>query len=85
MKPALVVAAALLSSAAIAEESPRNMESSDTFSRLDADGDEKISKDEAAASESIAMGFDRLDGNSDGFVSKREFRRNTMARPKPPR
>jgi Ca2+-binding EF-hand superfamily protein len=79
----LLCSAALLSTAAIADDKSDSKGSGDTFKTLDADGDGKISKEEAAANEHLANSFDRLDGNSDGYVSQREFRRNTMKRPKP--
>jgi hypothetical protein len=80
---AVLCAAALLSTAAIADDTPRKSSATDAFSSLDADGDEKLSKDEAAGNEDLASRFEKLDGNSDGFVSKREFRRHTMPKPKP--
>ena len=79
----LLCSAALLTSAALADDKTDTKSGGDTFTTLDADGDGKISKEEAATNEHFAATFDRLDGNSDGFVSKREFRRNTMKRPKP--
>lgn len=81
----LVCSAALLTSAALADDKDK-VESNgggSTFKTLDADNDGKISKEEAAANEHFANSFDKLDGNSDGYVSKREFQRNTMKRPKP--
>jgi Ca2+-binding EF-hand superfamily protein len=85
MKPAFVLlcSAALLSTAALADEKTDSKSGGAAFKTLDADGDGKISKEEAAANEHFAAGFDRLDGNSDGYVTKREFQRNTMHRPKP--
>jgi Ca2+-binding EF-hand superfamily protein len=82
----LMCSAALLTSAALANDEANDMDtkgSSGSFASLDADGDGKLSKDEAAANDHIAASFDKLDGNSDGYVTKREFRRNTMHRPKP--
>ena len=79
----LLCSAALMTTAALADDNMENRNGGDTFSALDADGDGKISKEEAATNEHFAASFDRLDGNSDGYVSKREFRRNTMKRPKP--
>ena len=75
--------AALLSTAAIAEDGSRKSNPSDAFASLDADSDGKVSKEEASGHESIADNFDRLDRDRDGFVSKKEFRRNTMPKPKP--
>lgn len=76
--------AALLSTAALAgDDTQRTKVSGDSFASLDADGDGKVSKDEAAGHEEIVNNFDRLDKDRDGFVTKREFRRNTMPKPKP--
>ena len=85
MKTSLILlcSAALLSSAVLADDKMESKSSGDTFKSLDTDNDGKISKEEAAANEHFAAGFDRLDGNSDGYVTKREFNRNTMKRPKP--
>lgn len=80
----LLCSAALLSTAALAAEDtqPSNTKT-DSFASLDADGDGKVSKDEAAGHEEIVNAFDKLDRDRDGFVTKREFRRNTMPKPKP--
>ena len=43
------------------------------FSRLDADGDGRVSRDEAP--NRMARFFDRLDANGDGFISEDEFQR----------
>jgi Ca2+-binding EF-hand superfamily protein len=84
MKTGLVLlfSAALLSTATLAADKPDARGSSDVFKTLDADGDGKISKSEAESNQSFAGSFDRLDGNKDGFVTKREFQRNTRAKPK---
>jgi Ca2+-binding EF-hand superfamily protein len=84
MKTGLVLlfSAALLSTAALADDKPDASTSGDVFKSLDADGDGKISKSEAESSQSFAGSFDRLDGNRDGFVTKREFQRNTRTKPK---
>jgi Ca2+-binding EF-hand superfamily protein len=88
MKTGLVLlfSAALLSTAALADDKPDAQSdakgSSAIFKTLDADGDGKISKSEAESNQSFANSFDKLDGNSDGFVTKREFQRNTRTRPK---
>ena len=82
----LVCSAALLTSAALANDMDKQESksgTSDTFKSLDTDGDGKISKAEASANAHIAASFDKLDGNSDGYVTKREFERNTMPKQKP--
>lgn len=81
----LLCSAALFSTAALADDrsDTDSRGSTDAFKTLDTDGDGKLSKAEASANEHFANSFDKLDGNSDGYVTKREWRRNTMTRPKP--
>jgi hypothetical protein len=85
MKTGLVLlcSAALFSTAALADDKPDAKGSGGVFQALDTDGDGKISKSEAESNQSFANSFDKLDGNSDGFVTKREYQRNTHAKPKP--
>lgn len=43
------------------------------FSRADVNGDGKLSRDEAGHLPAIALKFDDLDTNKDGFLSMEEF------------
>lgn len=43
-----------------------------TFESLDADGDGRISKTEAAANENVNAQFSRYDVNGDGFIERAE-------------
>ena len=43
------------------------------FARADANGDAKLSRDEAQRLPEIAVRFDMLDKNRDGFLSLEEF------------
>ena len=43
-----------------------------TFESLDANGDGKISKEEAAANEGVSAQFSRYDVNGDGFIERDE-------------
>jgi hypothetical protein len=63
---ALAVAAAPMVCAA--QESPEA-----TFQRADANGDGKVSKEEAAKATAIAARFAELDKNKDGMLSLEEF------------
>jgi Ca2+-binding EF-hand superfamily protein len=56
----------------------------ETFTTLDADGDGKISRDEAEGTEDGSRGlrrFDRIDADGDGFVSEEEMKNSRMGRP----
>ena len=81
----LLCAAAVVSTAALAKDMNKSDApvSGDVFKSLDTDGDGKISRSEAAADSKISDSFDKLDRNSDGFITKHEFRSNTMPKPKP--
>jgi Ca2+-binding EF-hand superfamily protein len=78
--------AALLSGAALANDTDsdndKDMSKNDAFATLDTDSDGKLSKDEVAGSKSIAASFTMIDRNSDGYISRGEYRRNTMHKPK---
>jgi len=79
---AILFSATLLPMAAQADDTPDAKGSGGIFAALDTDGDGKISKSEAESNQSLKDSFDKLDGNSDGFVTKREFQRNTRTKPK---
>ena len=51
----------------------------DTWSRLDADGDGRISAVEADADAGIDGSFSAMDSNSDGFITDAEFRAHAKA------
>ena len=55
----------------------------DTWTRLDADADGRISADEADADTGFDAGFAAMDGNGDGFVTDAEFRAHAKAGMKP--
>ena len=55
----------------------------DTWSRLDADGDGRISALEADADAGIDGSFSAMDSNSDGFITDAEFRAHAKATSKP--
>jgi hypothetical protein len=80
MKYPMIVlcAAAFASGAVMANDETRAKDSTDVFTNVDADADGKVSKEEAAAHPGFEKNFDALDGNHDGTVTEREYRRNTM-------
>ena len=55
----------------------------DTWTRLDADADGRISVDEADADAGFDAGFAAMDSNGDGFVTDAEFRAHAKAGMKP--
>lgn len=55
----------------------------DTWSRLDTDGDGRISAVEADADAGIDVSFPAMDSDSDGFVTDAEFRAHAKATRKP--
>jgi Ca2+-binding EF-hand superfamily protein len=74
----LLSCAALASTGALADDSKSGKGATSTFEALDKDADGKLSQEEVAGNDTLSSNFAKLDANSDGFVSKGEFRRNTM-------
>ena len=69
------VAALLPITAAMAQTPPQPSEPAQkgaTFESLDANGDGKISKEEAAANSDVSSQFARYDQNGDGFIERAE-------------
>jgi hypothetical protein len=74
IKPLAFVAAALLSTAALAGGDKGSMKSADEkFTHLDSNQDSQISKTEAAQDSKLQATFASVDQNSDGYVSKSEY------------
>ncbi|MFL6549902.1 MAG: hypothetical protein ACJ8OJ_14485 [Povalibacter sp.] len=69
---ATVVIATLLSTAAFAQDDAAQKTSA-TFEAMDKNGDQQISKSEAAADKSVSDNFASMDSNGDGYLSKSEF------------
>lgn len=70
--------AAVFSGAALANDPDSAKDRNDTFASLDSDSDGRLSKEEASGSNSLTASFTMIDRNSDGYISRGEFRRNTM-------
>jgi Ca2+-binding EF-hand superfamily protein len=68
-----LVAASLLSAAALAGGEGTSKATAATFEALDKNADQQISKTEAAADKMVSDHFASLDTNGDGYVSKAEF------------
>jgi len=69
----LPFAAALAQSPSPAPDTrPQQQQQGATFESLDTNGDDKISKEEAAASQSVSAQFSRYDQNGDGYIDRAE-------------
>ena len=70
-----LVAATLLSAAAVAGDKPKDtMQGADaTFKSLDRDADQRLSQTEAAPSKELSSHFAALDADSDGYLTMREY------------
>ncbi len=66
-----VLAAALLSSAALAQDPPA--ESGSPFDALDADKSGSLNQQEAQAHPVVAQNFASADANTDGAITRSEF------------
>ena len=53
-------------------QSPPQQQQGATFEQLDVNGDDKISKDEAAANASVSAQFSRYDQDGNGFIERAE-------------
>lgn len=69
--PALV-AAFLLSAAALADDKESSAEA--TFKSLDVDADERLSPAEVTPDKEMSSQFVALDANADGFLTLREYK-----------
>jgi Ca2+-binding EF-hand superfamily protein len=79
-------AAAPATQAADAQQAPSAAQSDSAivkaaFKRADANGDGKLSREEAAALPAVAEKFTQLDKNSDGFIAADEFEAGVTTQP----
>jgi ABC-type transporter MlaC component len=75
-KPIALLAAALLTAAAVADAGDKNKSMTDAgekFDTLDTNQDRAISQSEAAKDETLAAVFASVDANNDGEVSRSEY------------
>lgn len=56
-----------------------------TFESLDRNSDQKLSKTEAAVSDTLTSQFAMIDTNSDGFIARSEFMKATQPNTPTPR
>lgn len=66
-----LVALCLATAASIATAA--SPEHGQRFDRLDANGDGRLSREEAAAYPELAQRFEQIDANKDGFLSRDEL------------
>jgi EF hand domain-containing protein len=55
-----------------APDSPPQQQQGATFEQLDVNGDDKISKEEAAANSNVSAQFSRYDQDGNGFIERAE-------------
>jgi hypothetical protein len=77
-----LTATMLLSSLAMAQGDPAKTEApaptaKATFEALDRNSDQRLSKTEAAADDTVSSQFAALDANADGYVNRGEYARAT--------
>jgi Ca2+-binding EF-hand superfamily protein len=81
-KFAFMCAAALLSTAALAEDDNKPKSGVEAkFESLDKDTDGRLSKEELSSDSSLSGSFSTIDGDADGYVTKEEFRAKVKTKP----
>jgi hypothetical protein len=91
MKILTTVAAALLSSVAMAQVQPptSGLDPAEapiaqaTFESLDRNKDQRVSKVEAAADDGLSAQFAAVDADADGYINKGEYMRSQQSAPPP--
>jgi hypothetical protein len=78
-----LLAFALISSTAIADDKDKPAGSSASFEALDKDSDQRLSQAEAAADQNASARFTSLDADGDGYLTKREFKVRSKSEPRP--
>ena len=71
-----------VAAAQAAEQSQPTSSAEETFKSLDKDGDQRLSKSEAASDKSLARTFAYLDANGDGYLTMREYTAHLKQKPK---
>ena len=69
----VLILSALSVAAVQAAEEKATSSPEETFKALDKDGDQRLSKSEAANDKSLARTFAYLDANGDGYLTMREY------------
>lgn len=72
-KSALAAALLATATAAFAQDTMNTTQRLDAFRQLDADGDGRLTKAEAAKRAEVRAGFDKADANHDGHLTFAEF------------
>lgn len=74
-----IIAATLLSAAAMAGDPAMKDNTAATFNSLDKNADQQISRTEAAADKALSDNFASIDTNGDGYINKSEFAARTKS------
>jgi hypothetical protein len=69
----LALSALSVTAAQAAEQDQSTSSAEETFKSLDKDGDQRLSKTEAASDKSLARTFAYLDADGNGFLTLREY------------
>lgn len=70
----VLVAGTLAIGAVAADDKDKPMANEEaTFKSLDRDTDQRLSKSEAAGDQMLSEHFAKIDGDSDGYLTKREY------------
>ena len=68
----LILASMLSIGVAVADDKEKSANADATFTSLDRDTDQRLSKTEAAGDKMLSEHFAAVDADSDGYLSKRE-------------
>lgn len=78
----VLISALTVAAARAAEQDKPASTAEETFKSLDRDGDQRLSKSEAAKDRSLMSTFVYLDANGDGYLTMREYTAH-MKQPNP--
>jgi Ca2+-binding EF-hand superfamily protein len=82
--PVILISTLSVAAARAAEQDQPASSAEETFKSLDRDGDQRLSKSEAASDRNLTRTFAYLDANGDGYLTLREYTAHMkQTKPKP--